>query len=162
MIYEKKILDSFYNELNEYIKKSNKNKLDNFITKFYDEAKKIGVDSLEEINFKDSLDPVFIKDNKEEIFEKLSSGEQLRIKISFYLTWLQLTLEEEEVIHPAFLMIDSPGKEETNDKDLEELSSIFYELDKKGGKFQIIIASAKDLDDATSPHKIKKYNGYLF
>ena len=160
---ELEILEAFSKKLEEHIMKSNKNKLDTFIHKFLEESKKIGSTSIDNIRLKNSLDFSFTKGNIEESFERLSTGEQLRIKISFYLAWLQLTLEEKEnVIHPAFLMIDSPGKEETNTKDLDELSNIFSELDKKGGEFQIIIASAKDLDNATNTTKIQKFKGYLF
>lgn len=156
----------------DYIKekryKNAEKKIDAFRTEFKEESIKIGIKGLNDIKFNEKdFDVIFYKNESKEGFNKLSAGEKLRVKIAFYLTWIQMALkgkesEVEESVHPAFLMIDSPGKEETNKYDLEELSKIFYDLDKNEKEFQIIIASAKNLPNATRIEKNKVYTDFLF
>lgn len=155
------------NEIVSYIKniryKSAEEKINSFREEFREESIKIGVTGLDSITFNEKdFDVIFYKDEEKESFDKLSDGEKLRVKIAFYLTWIQRSLKGDESIHPAFLMIDSPGKEETNANDLEELSKIFYDLNEKSEEFQIIIASAKNLPKATTTIKNKVYTNYLF
>ncbi|MGL4863880.1 MAG: hypothetical protein ACRC4T_12250 [Cetobacterium sp.] len=143
--------------------KNAEEKINIFREEFKEESIKIGVRGLDDIKFNEKdFDVVFYKDGEKEGFGKLADGEKLRVKIAFYLTWIQMALKGNESVHPAFLMIDSPGKEETNEYDLEELSKIFYDLDKNNEEFQIIIASAKNLPNATSSKKNKVYTDYLF
>lgn len=143
--------------------KNAESKIDAFRKEFKEESIKIGIKGLDDIKFNEKdFDVIFYKNESKEGFNKLSDGEKLRVKIAFYLTWIQMALKGNESVHPAFLMIDSPGKEETNEYDLEELSKIFYDLDKNNEEFQIIIASAKNLPNATSPKKNKVYTDYLF
>lgn len=154
-------------ELIIYIKekryKNAEKKIDTFRTEFKEESIKIGIKGLDDIKFNEKdFDVIFYKNESKEGFNKLSDGEKLRVKIAFYLTWIQMSLKGDESVHPAFLMIDSPGKEETNEYDLGELSKIFYDLDTNEHEFQIIIASAKNLPNATRREKNKIYTDYLF
>lgn len=161
---EDKVLRDVISRLKAHIYNKSLTKLETFMKEFMSEAKKIGVTGLEDIIFNKSYEPLFKINGEYEQYESesISPGEQLRIKIAFYLTWLQISLKEKGYNHPAFLMIDSPGKEETNSEDLEELSSIFRNLDRKEEDFQIIIASAKNLPNASVKEKIKIFKGNLF
>lgn len=76
-------------------------------------------------------------------FDDFVEGEQLRLKIAFYLSLIQLDVNENYGRHTRFLIIDSPTKEEADDEYLggfvSELEDINTAL---GDKIQILIGTA--------------------
>lgn len=124
-----------------------------------------GLTNITDIIIDESLGINFFQNNTSNSFDKLNEGEQLRVKISFFLSLIQLDIEYKVGRHPRFLIIDSPGKEEVVKKDLAGLSEVFKSIDKSLGKeLQILIGTAlPEFKEATTdPKKVEIKNNEEF
>ncbi|PLR99045.1 hypothetical protein [Bacillus sp. T33-2] len=104
-----------------------------------------GLTSVSDVVITESLDIQYIQNGELTKFSELNEGEQLRAKIAFYISLIQLDIKFSVGRHPRLLIIDSPGKEEVISKDLEGMSSIFKQIeDIYNDDLQIIIGTALD------------------
>jgi hypothetical protein len=77
-------------------------------------------------------------------FDNIAEGEKLRVKISLYLSLIQLDVKYNFGKHTRFLIIDSPSKEEGDSLYLDGLSILLKSIeDRFKGDLQIFIGTAE-------------------
>jgi len=107
------------------------------------EVQSFGIKSITAIRITEKFDVKYTQGGQEIGFEKISEGEQLRAKLAFYLSLIQLDIEVNMGKHTRFLMIDSPGREEAGKKYMEGLISVLKDIENRyQDKLQILIATA--------------------
>ncbi|MFC4634791.1 hypothetical protein ACFO3O_12790 [Dokdonia ponticola] len=107
------------------------------------EVQSFGITSITSIRITEKFDIKYTQWGEEISFEKISEGEQLRAKLAFYLSLIQLDIEYNMGKHTRFLMIDSPGREEAGKKYMEGLIQVLQGIENRyQDKLQILIATA--------------------
>jgi hypothetical protein len=108
------------------------------------EIHSFGLTSITDIKISEFLDIKYRQDGEYISFEDIAEGEQLRAKIAFYLSLIQLDVEYNFGRHTRLLIIDSPGKEEGDDKYLSGLGLVLKSVQERfGDKIQILIGTAQ-------------------
>lgn len=108
------------------------------------ELHELGLTSISDIQITDKLDILYKQDGELMNFSSIVEGEQLRAKIAFYLSLIQLDIEFNFGRHTRLLIIDSPGKEEADKKYLDGFSSIIKSIQERfGNNLQILIGTAQ-------------------
>jgi hypothetical protein len=107
------------------------------------EISAFGITSISAVRITEKFDVKYTQGGEEISFEKISEGEQLRAKLAFYLSLIQLDIEYDMGKHTRFLMIDSPGREEAGTKYMEGLINVLKDIENRyQDKLQILIATA--------------------
>lgn len=108
------------------------------------EIQEFGLKSITEIKINSNFEIKYKQNGEFITFNDITEGEQLRAKIAFYLSLIQLDIEFNVGRHTRFLMIDSPSKEEGDKKYLEGLSEVLRSIqDRFGNQLQILIGTAE-------------------
>jgi len=128
------------------------------------EIHEFGLNSITEINISDNFDIQYKQDGDFILFDNIAEGEQLRVKIAFYLSLIQLDIEYNFGRHPRLLIIDSPGKEEGDANYLEGLSQVLKSINERfGSHLQILIGTAeRRLSNVAVNQFITPENSYVF
>ena len=109
-----------------------------------DEIQSLGLKSITEVKIDDNFEIQYKQDNDYITFENIAEGEQLRAKIAFYLSLIQLDIEFNFGRHTRLLIIDSPGKEEADKKYLDGLSQVLNSIESRySDNLQILIGTAE-------------------
>jgi DNA-directed RNA polymerase subunit M/transcription elongation factor TFIIS len=109
-----------------------------------DEIQDLGLNSITEVQIDDNFEIQYKQDNDFITFDNIAEGEQLRAKIAFYLSLIQLDIEFNFGRHTRLLIIDSPGKEEADSKYLEGLSQVLNSIESRySDNLQILIGTAE-------------------
>lgn len=109
-----------------------------------DEIQALGLKSITEVKIDDNFEVQYMQDNDFITFDNIAEGEQLRAKIAFYLSLIQLDIEFNFGRHTRLLIIDSPGKEEVDKKYLEGLSQVLNSIEERySDNLQILIGTAE-------------------
>ena len=116
----------------------------------------LGMNTVSDIIFDDKLEITYIKDNIDMKFDDFAEGEQLRLKIAFYLTVIQLTQSNNVGgRHSQLLIIDSPSKEEADNgyvtalKEALEYIQVHY-----ADSVQIIVGTAERGFESLNCHRL--------
>ncbi|WP_428067727.1 hypothetical protein [Chryseobacterium gambrini] len=119
---------------------------------------------ISEITINDKFDIKYKQDGDYLSFSQIAEGEQLRAKLAFYLSLIQLDIIHNYGRHSRFLIIDSPGKEEGDRSYLEGLTSLIKEIEERyGDQLQILIGTAeRSLENTVSHQNIFPVNTYVF
>lgn len=108
------------------------------------EIQALGLNSITEIKIDDNFEIQYKQDDDFITFDNIAEGEQLRAKIAFYLSLIQLDIEFNFGRHTRLLIIDSPGKEEADSKYLEGLSQVLNSIESRySDNLQILIGTAE-------------------
>lgn len=128
-----------------------------------DEVKALGL-RISEITINDRFDIKYKQDGDYLSFSEIAEGEQLRAKLAFYLSLIQLDIEHNYGRHSRFLIIDSPGKEEGDKNYLEGLTKLIKELETRfGDKLQILIGTAeRSLENTVTHQNVFPADTYVF
>ncbi|WP_165044748.1 hypothetical protein [Dysgonomonas sp. ZJ709] len=103
-----------------------------------------GIKNISKIKITEGLGIRYIQDGVQKEFKNLVEGEQLRAKISLYLSLIELDIFEQLGKHSHFLIIDSPAKEEGDKYYLAGLISELQNIDKTmHADLQILIGTAE-------------------
>ena len=153
---KKEILDFSIKALEEKRISLNKNILNKLEQLILNEVHAFGLSSIASIKIDDKYNLTFMQHEVAVIFNDLSEGEKLRVKLAFYLSLIQLDIEHNLGRHPRFLIFDSPGSEEMVPKDLNGLSDILKNVnDRFKDKLQIFVGSAlREFSEITESKKI--------
>lgn len=109
-----------------------------------DEIQNLGLKSITEVKIDDNFEILYKQDNDFVKYDNIAEGEQLRAKIAFYLSLIQLDIEFNFGRHTRLLIIDSPGKEEADFKYLEGLTQVLNSIQARyGDNLQILIGTAE-------------------
>ncbi|MEH6945408.1 hypothetical protein, partial [Bacillus sp. JJ722] len=143
---------------------NSKNILNYFSGIMLDELHHFGLKSITEIKIIDNFDVIYKQDGEYITFNEIAEGEQLRAKIAFYLSLVQLDIVHNFGRHTRFLIIDSPSKEEGDSQYLKGLSKTLKDIDKRyGNQLQIIIGTAeRKLMNTVKNEKIFTEGVYVF
>lgn len=127
------------------------------------EVKALGL-RISEISISDKFDIKYKQDGYYLSFSEIAEGEQLRAKLAFYLSLIQLDIEYNYGRHSRFLIIDSPGKEEADKNYLEGLTKLIKELETRfGDKLQILIGTAeRSLENTVTHQNVFPADTYVF
>jgi len=107
------------------------------------EVQSLGL-QISDIVINDKFDIQYKQDGDFLTFEDIAEGEQLRAKLAFYLSLIQLDIEYNFGRHTRFLIIDSPGKEEGDKNYLQGLTTVLQGIESRFGKnLQILIGTAE-------------------
>lgn len=119
---------------------------------------------ISEITINEKFDIKYKQDGDYLSFSQIAEGEQLRAKLAFYLSLIQLDIIHNYGRHSRFLIIDSPGKEEGDKNYLEGLTSLIKEIEERfGDQLQILIGTAeRSLENTVSHQNVFPANTYVF
>jgi DNA repair exonuclease SbcCD ATPase subunit len=138
--------------------------LDDLSKLMLEELHLFGLTTITEIQISENFDISYKQDSDFVQFDKIAEGEQLRVKISLYLSLIQLDVKYNFGKHTRFLIIDSPSKEEGDAVYLEGLSTLLKSIeDRFSDKLQILIGTAeRKLSGIVKNEKILSDGEYLF
>jgi hypothetical protein len=124
--------------------------INNFKQLLLDELHDLGITGISEVSLSESFKASYLINDNWVTFDKISEGEQLRVKIAFYLSIIQLEIKFNAGKHPRLLIIDSPNKEEGDKVYVQGLKKLLFNLSEKYKEYlQIIIGTAsRELDGA--------------
>lgn len=128
------------------------------------EINEFGLKSITEIKISEKFEIQYKQDGDFITFNNIAEGEQLRAKIAFYLSLIQLDIEKNFGRHTRFLIIDSPGKEEADANFLKGLSSVLTSIEERyGEELQILIGTAeRGLKDVVKNQYITPKEQFVF
>jgi hypothetical protein len=89
------------------------------------------------------------KGGQQHSFGSLTEGEQLRLKIVTTTALLRHGIDSGVGRHPGLLVIDSPGAEEVDSRDLQLMLKDLVKLTEMAPELQVIIATARGQDVAS-------------
>jgi AAA domain len=123
-----------------------------------------GLTTITEIQISENFDISYKQDGDFVQFDKIAEGEQLRVKISLYLSLIQLDVKYNFGKHTRFLIIDSPSKEEGDSVYLEGLSTLLKGIENRfKGELQIFIGTAeRKLSGIVTNETILEHGEFLF
>jgi hypothetical protein len=104
----------------------------------------LGLTTITAIQISEKFDISYKQDGNFVRFNQIAEGEQLRVKISLYLSLIQLDVKHNFGKHTRFLIIDSPSKEEGDAVYLDGLSTLLKNIENRfSDKLQILIGTAQ-------------------
>jgi len=160
------ILDYALDALEKKRIKINKDIINKLEEHILNEVHSFGLKNINKIEISNKYELIFTQNNVVENFNDLTEGEKLRVKLAFYLSLIQLDIENKLGRHPRFLIFDSPGSEEMVPKHLQGLSDILKDVnDRFKDQLQIFVGTAlREFSDITEKKKIliKKEDEFIF
>lgn len=128
------------------------------------EIERFGLRNISDIVINDDMSIRYIQHNEPKKFDNFVEGEQLRLKMAFYLSLIQLDVNENYGRHTMFLIVDSPTKEEADDEYLGGLMSVLKDINTLlGDKIQILIGTAnRDFEDEFENQLVIPQGKYVF
>ena len=158
------LLESAINKLETLRYDSGKKILKKLESLILGEIREFGVTSITEVKITEKFDVKYKQDGEYIVFDDIAEGEQLRAKIAFYLSLIQMDIENKLGRHTRFLIIDSPGKEEADSKYLNGLSTVLKSIDLRfGNELQILIGTAeRTLAGIVKNEVVAKKGKFLF
>lgn len=123
-----------------------------------------GLTSITDIIIDKKFNITYVQNNVIVKFSEIAEGEQLRVKLAFYLSLIQLDIEKNHGRHTRFLIVDSPNKEEGDNAYLEGLIEVLNQIQTKyHDQLQIIIGTAtREFSGVVKNEKIYGKGEYLF
>lgn len=123
-----------------------------------------GLTSITDIEIDKKFNVIYIQNGVRVRFSDIAEGEQLRAKLAFYLSLIQLDIENNHGRHTRFLIIDSPNKEEGDTSYLDGLREVLNQIQiKYQDQLQIIIGTAtREFIGIVKNEKIYGEGEYLF
>lgn len=107
------------------------------------EIHEFGLKSVSGIEIDEDFNVYYVQNGEHNKFRDIAEGEQLRAKLAFYLSIIQLDIDKNFGRHTRFLIIDSPNKEEGDTQYLNGLKEVLTNINKRyGEQLQIIIGTA--------------------
>lgn len=123
-----------------------------------------GLASITDIIIDKKFNITYVQNNVMVKFSEIAEGEQLRVKLAFYLSLIQLDIEKNHGRHTRFLIVDSPNKEEGDTAYLEGLIEVLNQIQTRyHDQLQIIIGTAtREFSGVVKNEKIYGKGEYLF
>lgn len=111
--------------------------------------------SITDVHIDDSMGISFVQHGADIKFKNMSEGEQLKAKLSLYLSLIKIGIQNNIGRHPKLMIIDTPGKEEGDSGYLNGLKESLSEINSQlGDKVQIIVGTAlRELEGITTQDK---------
>lgn len=123
-----------------------------------------GLTSITDITIDKKFNIMYVQNDVSVKFSQIAEGEQLRVKLAFYLSLIQLDIEKNHGRHTRFLIVDSPNKEEGDTSYLQGLKDVLNQIQAKyHEQLQIIIGTAtREFSGVAKNEKIYKKGEFLF
>jgi len=127
---------------------------------------KFGLSHYTEARLNSSFKLQVVKNDEVFSFNDTSPGEQVRIKLAFYLSIIELDISHNYGRHPRFIILDTPGKEEADAKFLTGLKETLLEIENSyKDHLQLFVGTAqRTLEGCTlqKKHTIRKPEETIF
>lgn len=137
------LLNSAIMYLEEYREIANTSIIEEFKKIILTVLNSLGLESFTDIEIDSKLRIKYLQGGEKLSYSDITEGEQLRVKVALYLALVKLNSEHGVGNHPRFLIIDSPGKEEADDKYFDGLIEALNTVEKEfSDKIQILVGSA--------------------
>lgn len=163
---EIKLIKFAIEELKSEREKQSEKILRLFKETFLDLLHDFGLTNYISIDVDQSFKIFFNKNNTRVSFSDTSEGEQLRIKLAFYLSIIQLDVKDNYGRHVRFIILDTPGKEEADSSYIDGLKETIININQQyGNDLQLFIGTQlRAFVDVTDAHKqeIKQPNETFF
>ncbi len=158
------LLTDVINRLNRKRYEFGKGILQNLSSLMLSEINDLGLNSITDVKISDSFVISYKQDGDYVDFSDIAEGEQLRAKIAFYLSLIQLDIDHNFGRHTRFLIIDSPSKEEGDAKYLDGFIGVLKVIESRfGDQLQILIGTAeRELSNSVSKQIIRPEGQFLF
>jgi hypothetical protein len=158
------ILEKTIEYLNELRFEKSANILNSLKKIMLQEIHEFGLNSITDIEIDSKFNIIYMQNGVAMKFDDIAEGEQLRVKLAFYLGLIQLDIAKNYGHHTRFLIIDSPNKEEGDTKYLEGLKEVLISInDRYKDELQIIIGTAtRELKDIVEHQFIYEKGEYVF
>lgn len=160
------VLQSGIDELEQQRFKNSEQILQDLQTLILEELHSIGLKSFSKVRITNKFRLAFTQHGDELGFSDITEGEQLRVKLAFYLGLIQMDIKYNVGRHPKLLIIDTPGKEEGDKQYLQGLSEMLSFLDKKfGDEAQILVGTASReliISDLIGKTEVTRPETYIF
>ncbi len=129
-----------------------------------EEINALGLVSITDVVITDNFDIKYKQNDDFITFDNITEGEQLRTKIAFYLSLIQLDIEFNFGRHTRLLIIDSPTKEEGDETYVEGFSQLLKSIeDRYSDELQILIGTAeRSLSGVVQNEKLIPKSEYVF
>ena len=161
---EVKVLNSAIDFLDKKRYEKSKSILDTLASLMLTEIHEFGLESITDIKIDNKFTITYIQNDVSMKFDDIAEGEQLRVKLAFYLGLIQLDIDKSFGRHTRFLIIDSPNKEEGDSRYLEGLKDVLINInDRYGENLQIIIGTAtRELENVVKNQTVYSKGDYVF
>ncbi|MFS0723675.1 hypothetical protein [Paenibacillus sp. 1P07SE] len=161
---ELNVLNTVVDFLDKNRYEKSKNILETLAGLMLREIHEFGLESITDIKIDNKFSVTYIQNGIAVKFDDIAEGEQLRVKLAFYLGLIQMDIEKNFGRHTRFLIIDSPNKEEGDSKYLEGLKDVLINIhDRHGGNLQIIIGTAtRELENILKNQTVYHKGDYVF
>lgn len=161
---ELQVLNSAIEFLDQKRYEKSKGILDSLARMMLAEIQEFGLESITDIKIDNKFNVTYIQNDVCMKFDEIAEGEQLRVKIAFYLGLIQLDIEKNFGRHTRFLIIDSPNKEEGDSRYLDGLKDVLKNInDRYGENLQIIIGTAtRELENVLMNQTVYPEGDYVF
>ena len=138
---EEKIVKEAIKETESRFKNLQEDLLIDVNKKILEYCPKVGLNQYTNIVLNSQPSLKISKDGGETSFSKVSKGEQLRLKVLATIALISVAEQRKLGRHPGFILIDSPGAQEVNKEDLNNLIVGIKELCKEIPHLQVLVAS---------------------
>lgn len=161
---EVKVLNAAIDFLDKKRYEKSKSILDTLASLMLTEIHEFGLESITDIKIDNKFTITYIQNDVSMKFDDIAEGEQLRVKLAFYLGLIQLDIDKSFGRHTRFLIIDSPNKEEGDSRYLEGLKDVLINInDRYGENLQIIIGTAtRELENVVKNQTVYSKGDYVF
>jgi hypothetical protein len=161
---EQKVLNLAIDFLDQKRYEKSKSILDTLASLMLTEIHEFGLESITDIKIDNKFTVSYLQNDVIVKFDDIAEGEQLRVKLAFYLGLIQLDIDKNFGRHTRFLIIDSPNKEEGDSKYLEGLKEVLININERYGEnLQIIIGTAtRELENVLKNQTVYHKGDYVF
>ncbi len=104
----------------------------------------LGLPHYEKVELKPDFKVVYFMHGNELDFDQISPGEQLRAKLSLYISLIEMDITHQLGRHPRFIILDSPAKEEADPNFVEGIKSTLEFIQTRfGNDLQVFVGTAQ-------------------
>lgn len=123
-----------------------------------------GLNHYERVDIRDDFKINYHRNGEVCNFDKISPGEQLRAKLGLYIALVELDVDHQLGHHPRFIILDSPAKEEGDNRFVEGLrETLGYIENAFGANLQVFVGTAeRNLASAVPVNKVEERGENIF
>ncbi|MCX6213800.1 AAA family ATPase [Spirosoma sp.] len=123
-----------------------------------------GLSHYERVEIRDDFKINYSRNGEVCTFDKISPGEQLRAKLGLYIALVELDVNHQLGHHPRFIILDSPAKEEGDNRFVEGIrETLGYIENAFGDNLQVFVGTAeRNLASAVPMSKVEERGENIF
>lgn len=152
---EIKIISFALERLKEEREERGKNIIELFERTLLAQLQRFGLKHYTDAKINRAFNLTFEKHGQRVSFENISPGEQVRVKLAFYLSIIKLDITHRYGRHPRFIILDTPAKEEADKVFLKGLKDTLRDIEVQfKDELQLFVGTAeRELEGTLSDKK---------